>query len=117
MTVFEKISAQQGCKGTFLYEFGEQLKCICEVDSKCAELVFDDLDVTEMNLKSLEKKIEAFAKAHKGKISIAEVDAVIRDFYKLPEAPFPISDSIRGIYRLADASPKEDNVISLDAFL
>lgn len=119
MNVFEKITAQQGKEGTFLYAFGEQLKCICEVDPKCAELVFNDIDIPEMNLKSLEKKIAAAAKARGGKIGDGGVDVVIREFYKLPESPFPISDSIRGKYRLTDnrQSEKAANVISLDDFM
>lgn len=115
MNVFDKITAQQGNKGTFLYEFGEQLKCICELDPKCAELVFNDIDIPEMNLKSLEKKIAAFAKSHGGKISVSGVDGVIRDFYKLPPLSFCMSEGVRGMYRLAENKPAEktDNVISL----
>ena len=59
MTVFEKITAQQGKdKESNLWLMGEQLKEICEREPRAAELVAQDLDIPEMSLANCEKKLK-----------------------------------------------------------
>lgn len=94
MTAYEraaaKIAEQQ--KGnqqySVIYQLGEQLKEIC-MDARCAQLVAEDLENKSMSLKELEKKIAAFASAHKsgncGCCPPGEADRIIREFYGLPE--------------------------------
>lgn len=85
-----KIAEQQ--KGnqqySVIYQLGEQLKEIC-MDARCAQLVAEDLENKSMSLKELEKKIAAFASAHKsgncGCCPPREADRIIREFYGLPE--------------------------------
>ena len=90
MTVFEKIEAQQkGSEGTAAWMVGEQLKEICLAESGAAELVSKDLDVKEMGLAACEKKIAAWAGAHKkGNCAVVPpnvAEDIIRKFYGLPE--------------------------------
>lgn len=44
---------------------GEQLKDICRVEPRSAGLIAQDLDVAAMSITEAEKKIKAFADAHK----------------------------------------------------
>ena len=94
MNVFEKIEAQQkGKENTAPWMVGEQLKDICRREPKAAELVEKDLDVKEMSIAECEKKIRAWADAHK-KGSCAVVppnvaEGIIRKFYGLPEKKDP----------------------------
>ena len=89
MNVFEKIEAQQkGKENTALWMVGEQLKDICRREPRAAELVDKDLDVKEMSIAECEKKIKAWADAHK-KGSCAVVppnvaEEIIRKFYGIP---------------------------------
>lgn len=91
MNVFEKIEAQQkGKENTAPWMVGEQLKDICRREPRAAELVDKDLDVKEMSIAECEKKIHAWADAHK-KGSCAVVppnvaEGIIRKFYGIPEA-------------------------------
>ena len=91
MNVFEKIEAQQkGKENTAPWMVGEQLKDICRREPRAAELVDKDLDVKEMSIAECEKKIKAWADAHK-KGSCAVVppnvaDEIIRKFYGIPAA-------------------------------
>lgn len=85
----EKIAEQQ--KGnrqySIIYQLGEQLKEIC-MEESCARLVVEDLENKSMSLKELEKKIAAFASAHRsgncGCCPPGEADRIIREFYGLP---------------------------------
>ena len=69
---------------------GEQLKDICRMDPRSAELVAQDLQKESMGIVQAEKKIKAFADSHKtGSFSCvapAEADRILREFYGLPEA-------------------------------
>ena len=104
MTVFEKISAQQGKERTPVWMVGEQLKEICEREPRSAELVAQDLDVPEMSLAHCEKKIKAFADAHKtGSFACVvplEAERIIREFYGLnavEETPASVADNVLSI--------------------
>lgn len=44
---------------------GEQLKEICRQEPRCAEIIVQDLQVESMSIVEAEKKIKAFADAHK----------------------------------------------------
>lgn len=90
MNVFEKIELQQkGKENTAPWMVGEQLKDICRREPIAAELVEKDLDIKEMSLVECEKKIKAWADAHK-KDRCAVVppnvaEEIIRKFYGIPE--------------------------------
>ena len=61
---------------------GEQLKDICRMEPHSAELIAQDLDVAAMSITEAEKKIKAFADAHKtGNFSCVtpvEADRILR---------------------------------------
>jgi hypothetical protein len=66
---------------------GEQLKDICRREPESAELIAQDLQVEAMSLQEAEKKIKAFADAHKtgsfACVTPAESDRILREFYGL----------------------------------
>jgi len=68
---------------------GEQLKDICRREPRSAELLAQDLKVYGMSITAAEKKIKAYADAHKtGDFSCVtpmEADRILREFYGLPE--------------------------------
>ena len=72
---------------------GEQLKDICRMEPGSAELIAQDLDVAAMSITEAEKKIKAFADAHKsGGFSCVmpmEADRILREFYGLTAAGTP----------------------------
>lgn len=86
----------------------EQLKDICRQEPDSAELIAQDLENPEMGIVQAEKKIKAFADAHKtGSFSCvtpSEAEEILREFYGLGTA----GDSSDG------ASPK---VLNLADFL
>ena len=67
---------------------GEQLKDICRMEPKSAELIAQDLEKEAMSITEAEKKIKAFADKHKtGNFSCvtpAEAENILREFYGLP---------------------------------
>lgn len=65
---------------------GEQLKDICRMEPRSAELIAQDLTVDAMGIVEAEKKIAAFAKKHGGCASPIEAEQVLREFYGLPAA-------------------------------
>ena len=68
---------------------GEQLKDICRHEPGCAELIYQDLQVKEMSITEVEKKIKAFADKNKtgnfACVTPMEADRILREFYGLPE--------------------------------
>lgn len=66
----------------------EQLMDICRAEPACAELLDQDLDVEAMSITEAEKKIKAYADAHKtgsfACVTPAEADRILREFYGLP---------------------------------
>lgn len=91
---------------------GEQLKDICRMEPRGAELIAQDLQVEAMGIVEAEKKIRAFADAHKtGNFSCVtpvEADRILREFYGLPIA----GETAR------EAAPAQDegNVLRLEDF-
>ena len=85
---------------------GEQLKDICRLEPRSAELIAQDLQVKEMSITEAEKKIKAFADAHKtgsfACVTPAESDRILREFYSLPAA--------------GEAGQARDNVLRLEDF-
>ena len=67
---------------------GEQLKDICRMEPKSAELIAQDLENEAMSITAAEKKIKAYADGHKtGNFSCvtpAEAENILREFYGLP---------------------------------
>ena len=87
---------------------GEQLKDICHRESGSAELIVRDLEVEAMSITEAEKKIKAFADAHRNNgfacVIPSEAERIIREFYGLPSGdsqpePEPAAD---GLFRLED---------------
>ena len=68
---------------------GEQLKDICRREPESAELIGQDLRVEKLSITEAEKKIKAFADAHKtgnfGCVTPIEADRILREFYGLPD--------------------------------
>lgn len=107
----DKITAQQNQhkKGSAPWCVGEQLKDILRAQPEAADLVAQDLDQKGMGLADCEKKIDAFAEAHrqgnKGCCGPADSDRIIREFYGLParrEEPAAPTSTRRRTIRLAD---------------
>lgn len=72
---------------------GEQLKDICRMEPRSAELIAQDLEVKEMSIVAAEKKIKAFADGRKkgdsSGVSGRQADRILREFYGLPAAGEP----------------------------
>ena len=86
---------------------GEQLKDICRMEPRSAELIAQDLENEAMSIVEAEKKIKAFAKKHGGGVSGIEADQILREFYGLPaagsSAPAPAPDQAGdNVLRLED---------------
>ena len=82
----KKIEAQQAKLGKSpAYWVGEQLKDMLRAEPWNADLVARDLDVPEMAITAVEKKIKAAADKNKkgnvGFVSPMEADKIIRKFY------------------------------------
>ncbi len=89
MSAVEKIEKQQAKeKGrTAAWMVGEQLKDIARREPESAELLDKDLDIPEMSIQQAEKKIKAYADAHKtgsfACVTPAEAERILREFYAL----------------------------------
>ena len=72
---------------------GEQLKDICRNEPASAELIFQDLQQETMSIVAAEKKIKAYADAHKtgnfACVTPLEADRILREFYGLQRAGEP----------------------------
>ena len=78
----EKIEAQQAnLKNTPAYWVGEQLKDMLRAEPWNADLVAQDLDIKEMSITDLEKKIHEKARENGGCCCGKEADRIIREFY------------------------------------
>ena len=90
MGAIEKIRAQQAKlpEGTPAWAVGEQLAELCAAEPECERLVDVDLDNPGMGLAECEKKIKAWADAHKkggfSFVSPMKAEEIIREFYGLP---------------------------------
>jgi hypothetical protein len=89
--VIGKIEEQQAAagEGTAPWMVGDQLKDICRDSAADAELIFTDLNHAEMSIVEAEKKIKAYADAHKkGGFSCVPpkiAEKILREFYGLPD--------------------------------
>lgn len=80
--LIEKISKQQeGKEKTAVFYVGEQIKYICENDSKACEIILQDLENENMSIAECEKKIHDFANKNGGCTPPHEADRIIREFY------------------------------------
>lgn len=100
-SVLDKITAQQPKEETAVWQVGEQLKNMLRAEPHLAEIVGQDLDVKEMSIIECEKKIKAFADAHRTRnssfVSFSQAERIIREFYGLPDrnsAPKPAVDKL-----------------------
>lgn len=89
MGAIEKIRAQQAKleEGTPAWAVGEQLAELCAAEPESERLVDTDLDNDGMSLIEAEKKIKAWADAHKKKdfayVSPRKAEEILREFYGL----------------------------------
>lgn len=92
-TALNKIDEQQKKfkQGSAPWCVGEQLKDMLRENATGAGIVAMDIDQKGMGLADCEKKIAAFAQAHRqgsvGFCGPADSNRIIRAFYGLPEAP------------------------------
>lgn len=120
-TTLDRIAAQQATykQGSAPWCVGEQLKDILRAQPEAADLVDRDLDQTGMGLADCEKKIAAFAQAHRqGRVGFcgpADSDRIIREFYGLPERSETPSH-IAPVGTQA-AAPTRRKIIRLEDFL
>lgn len=85
----------------------EQLKDICRQEPDSAELIAQDLENPEMGIVQAEKKIKAFADAHKtGSFSCvtpSEAESILREFYGLgASGADPAGENPPKVLNLAD---------------
>ena len=75
-------------EGTAPWWVARQLMDICRHESASAGLILQDLDREGMSIVEAEKKIEAYADAHKtggfACVPPDEADRILREFYGLP---------------------------------
>ena len=96
--VKSKIEAQQAevKKRSPQWMVGEQLKDICRMEPRSAELIAQDLENEAMSITAAEKKIKAYADKHKtgnfSCVSPAEAGRILREFYGLPDAADALAD-------------------------
>ena len=69
----------------------QQLMDLVRAEPQCAEIIAQDLEVEAMSITEAEKKIKAFADAHKtggfSCVTPEESDRILREFYGLPPRP------------------------------
>lgn len=108
MSAVEKIERQQAKeKGrTAAWMVGEQLKDMARREPESAELLDRDLDIPEMSIQQAEKKIKAYADAHKtgnfACVTGAEAERILREFYGLTaraEQSPPLRAALRAMPR------------------
>ena len=91
---------------------GEQLKDICRMEPRSAELIAQDLENEAMSITEAEKKIKAFADAHKtggfACVTPMEADRILREFYGLPAAGEAV--------QTPTVEPAKDNLLRLEDF-
>ena len=67
----------------------QQLMDLVRAEPQCAEILAQDLEVEAMSITEAEKKIKAFADAHKtgnfACVTPDEADRILREFYGLPQ--------------------------------
>ena len=103
MSAVGKIERQQAKeKGrTAAWMVGEQLKDMARREPESAELLDKDLDIPEMSIQHAEKKIKAYADAHKtgsfACVTPVEAERILREFYGLTaraeQSPTPTGDN------------------------
>lgn len=113
----KKIEAQQAKLGhSPAYWVGEQLKDMLRAEPWNADLVARDLDVSEMAITAVEKKIKAAAdknrKGNVGFVSPMEADKIIREFYG-----FRPAEEGRSPAPAAEPKKKKREAIRLEDFM
>lgn len=103
MSAIDKLREQQSkvtARGP-QWMVAEQLMDICRAEPICAALLDQDLDVEAMSITEAEKKIKAYADAHKtgsfACVTPVEADRILREFYGLPQRGEPGRDAILGL--------------------
>ena len=120
MSAVEKIEKQQAKeKGrTAAWMVGEQLKDIARHEPESAELLDKDLDIPEMSIQQAEKKIKAYADAHRtgsfACVTPVEAERILREFYGLRRNDNP---SVSGGAADSSLCTREPEIIDLVAFL
>lgn len=109
----KKIEAQQAKLGKSpAYWVGEQLKDMLRAEPWNADLVARDLDVPEMAITQVEKKIQKQANKNGGACGGAEADKIIREFYG-----FRPAEEGRSPAPAAEPKKKKREAIRLEDFM
>ncbi len=110
-TALDKIAAQQPKQRTPVWMVGEQLMDMLRNEPHLAEIIAQDLTVEELSLAECEKKIRAFADAHRtgnfACVTPADAEEIIREFYGLPA---------RGVSAPPDMPAGADTLLHLEDF-
>ena len=123
MSAVEKIERQQAKeKGrTAAWMVGEQLKDMVRREAESAELLDKDLDIPEMSIQQAEKKIKAYADAHRtgsfACVTPAEAERILREFYGLRRNDNPSVSGGAADSSLYTREPLTGEIIDLGAFL
>lgn len=121
MSAVEKIERQQAKeKGrTAAWMVGEQLKDMARREPESEELLDKDLDIPELSIQKAEKKIKAYADAHKtgnfACVTPMEAERILREFYGLTGNDNPSVGSADS--SLYTREPSKGEIIDLGAFL
>lgn len=119
--LIEKISEQQkGKENTAVFMVGEQLMDICRANPEAVEIVLQDLEVPEMSIEKVERKIKEYADKVKketkaGNCVCVPPDAaekIIKEFYGISE----LSNS-QTFANLQEKSQKPAGFIDLKDYL
>ena len=121
------IAAQQPKTRSAIWMVGEQLKDMARREPESAELLDKDLDIPEMSIQQAEKKIKAYADAHKtgsfACVTPVEAERILREFYGLtagenPSDRFAATSPVRGGMGDFEGDNGGDaEIIDLGAFL
>ena len=123
MSAVEKIERQQAKeKGrTAAWMVGEQIKDMARREPESAELLDKDLEIPEMSIQQAEKKIKAYADAHKtgsfACVTPAEAERILREFYGRTGNDNPSVSGGAADSSLYTREPSKGEIIDLGAFL
>ena len=89
----ELIREQRKKEGSLEYGIAGMLEEICRANADAAELIAQDLSITEMNLEACGKKLFDYARNNKSGSYYAMTPStavrLIADFYKIPKEMLP----------------------------
>ena len=117
-----KIEEQQkALENSPAYWVGEQLKDMLQAEPWNADLVVHDLEIPEMAITEVEKKIAEEAKKNRkgntGFCSPLQAEKIIREFYGFRPKPNDVPEQTAQPAQSPAEQPKKRKTISLEDFL